>query len=93
MYVYTLWMSRMRTTFSLDSRVLRAARIAAARSGKRDSGIVEEALRSYLTLDVFDRVRERAALGAEAADALVYEELHASRAARWCGASSATSAS
>ena len=82
MYVNMRGMSKMRTTFSLDSRVLRAARIAAARSGKRDSEIVEEALRSYLALDVVDRVRERATLGAEAADALVYEELHASRAAR-----------
>ena len=82
MYVNMRGMSKMRTTFSLDSRVLRAARIAAARSGKRDSEIVEEALRSYLALDVVDRVRVRATLGAEAADALVYEELHASRAER-----------
>ena len=75
-------MSKTRTTLSLDSRVLRAARIAAARTGKRDSAIVEEALRSYLALDVIDRVRERAGIGAEAADTLVYEELHASRMRR-----------
>ena len=46
--------------------------------GKRDSEIVEEALRSYLGLGVVDAVRERAAMGGDAADAL--EELHASRA-------------
>lgn len=75
-------MDRTRTTFSLDSRVVRAARIAAARAGKRDSEIVEEALRSYLGLDVVERVRERAALDAGAADALAYAELHASRTER-----------
>ena len=75
-------MTQMRTTFSLDSRVLRAARIAAARAGKRDSEIVEEALRSYLGLGVVTAVRERAALGSEAAERLAYEELHASRARR-----------
>jgi hypothetical protein len=43
---------------------------------------VEEALRSYLALDLVDRVRERAAIDAGAADTLAYEELHASRAER-----------
>ncbi len=75
-------MPQMRTTFSLDSRVLRAARIAAARAGKRDSEIVEEALRSYLGLDVVAAVRERAAMSADAADAVAYGELHASRTPR-----------
>jgi hypothetical protein len=75
-------MPRSRTTFSLDADVLRAARIAAARTGKRDSEIVEEALRSYLGLDVVHKIRERAALGAEAAERLAYDELHASRARR-----------
>ena len=75
-------MPQSRTTFSLDARVLRAARIAAARTGKRDSEIVEEALRSYLGLDVVAAVRERAAMGAEAAERLAYDELHASRAVR-----------
>ena len=75
-------MPQSRTTFSLDARVLRAARIAAARTGKRDSEIVEEALRSYLGLDVVAVVRERADLDADAADTLAYRELHASRARR-----------
>jgi hypothetical protein len=43
---------------------------------------VEEALRSYLALDLVDRVRERAAIDAGAADTLAYAELHASRAER-----------
>jgi hypothetical protein len=75
-------MPQMRTTLSIDSQVLRAARIAAARAGKRDSEIVEEALRSYLGLDVVAAVRERAGMDAEAADQLAYKELHASRTRR-----------
>ncbi len=75
-------MAKARTTFSLDAAVLRAARIAAARSGKRDSEIVEEALRSYLGLAVVDRVRERAAFDAATAEALAYDELHAARSTR-----------
>ncbi len=71
-----------RTTLSIDAQVLRATRIAAARAGKRDSEIVEQALRSYLGLDVVPAVRARAGMDADAADQLAYEELHASRARR-----------
>lgn len=72
-------MSKVRTTLSLDDGVLRAARIAAARAGKRDSEIVEEALRSFLGLAVVDRVRAKSVLQADDAEALAYSELHASR--------------
>ena len=75
-------MAKARTTLALDPGVLRAARIAAARTGKRDSEIVEAALRSYLGLDVVDAVRGRASLSAAEADALAYRELHASRKRR-----------
>lgn len=72
-------MLRTRTTLSIESEVLRATRIAAARSGKRDSEIVEDALRAYLGLAVIDRIRERSNLSAEDAETLAYAELHASR--------------
>jgi hypothetical protein len=72
-------MPRSRTTLSIDDQVLRAARIAAARSGKRDSELVEDALRAYLGLAAVDRVRAKSELTAEAADRLAYDELHASR--------------
>ena len=72
-------MSRMRTTLSIDGGVLRATRIAAARAGKRDSEIVEDALRAYLGLTVIDRVRAKSDLSARAAETLAYAELHASR--------------
>jgi len=73
-------MSRTRTTLSLDSQVLRAARIAAARAGKRDSEIVEEALRAYLGFDAVDRIRAKSVISSDAAEKLAYDELHASRA-------------
>jgi hypothetical protein len=74
-------MSRARTTLSIDADVLRAARIAAARSGRRDSEVVEDALRVYLGLAVIDRVRAGSDLTPEDAARLANDELHASRPA------------
>jgi hypothetical protein len=54
-------------------------RAISARTGKRDSDVVEEALREYLGLAVIDRVRARSDLSADEAMALAYEELHAER--------------
>jgi hypothetical protein len=75
-------MARSKTTIYLDPQVLRATRIAAARAGKRDSDVVEDALREYLGLAVIDRVRSRSDLDAEEAMRLAYEELHAMRRER-----------
>jgi hypothetical protein len=72
-------MPKARTTFSIDDQVLRAARIAAARAGKRDSELVEDALRAYLGLAVIDRIRAGSDLTPDEADELAYRELHASR--------------
>lgn len=72
-------MARAKTTVYLDPDVLRATRIRAARTGKRDSDVVEEALREYLGLAVIDRVRARGELSADEAMALANEEVHAAR--------------
>lgn len=74
--------TKKRTTFSLDSDVLRATRVFAARRDKRDSEVVEEALRSYLGLDLLERVWERSDLTAEQAEDLAYRELHSMRKSR-----------
>lgn len=71
-----------RVTVAIDDEVLRATRIAAARAGVRDSELVERALRSYLGLEVVAEIRAGNDLDEQAADALVYEELHAARRAR-----------
>jgi gamma-glutamyl:cysteine ligase YbdK (ATP-grasp superfamily) len=44
-------MSKARTTVSLHQDVFRAVKIKAARTGKRDSEVIEESLRRDLGLD------------------------------------------
>jgi len=59
--------------------VLRAARIQAARSDRRDSEIVEDALRAYLGFDVVERAWARSDLGEDEAMELAVSEIHAMR--------------
>ena len=75
-------MARSKATVYLDPDVLRATRVQAARTGKRDSDVVEEALREYLGLAVIDSVRAKSELNEDAAMRLAYEELHAMRRER-----------
>ena len=75
-------MARTKATVYLDPDVLRATRVHAARKGKRDSDVVEEALREYLGLALIDRIRSRSDLSAEEAMELAYKELHAMRRER-----------
>jgi len=57
----------------------RATEIAAARSGKRDYQVIEEALRAYPGLDLLERVGARSGLKEKQALALAYRESHQSR--------------
>jgi hypothetical protein len=75
-----LFMARTKTTIYLEPEVLRAMRVAAARAGKRDSDVVEEALRRYLGLSLLDQVWAKSDLDEEEALQLAYEELEAVRA-------------
>ncbi|MGQ0849213.1 MAG: hypothetical protein ACT4OP_08870 [Actinomycetota bacterium] len=76
-------MARRKTTVYIDERVLRAAKVYAARKGVRDSEVIETALREYLGLDVLEPVWERNRdLDPEEADQLAYRELAAARAER-----------
>jgi len=63
----------------VDEEVLRATRIRAARAGKRDSEIVESALRAYLGFDAIESVWARSDLSEEEALKLAYDEVHSSR--------------
>ena len=49
-------MTKVRTTLTIDPEVLRAVKIRAARLGKGDSDVIEEALRRDLGLDLLDRL-------------------------------------
>lgn len=70
---------KKKVTFYLDEDVLRAARVSAARSDRRDSEVVEEALRAFLGFDVVERVWARSDLDENDALQLAVSELHAMR--------------
>jgi hypothetical protein len=73
--------AKARTTITLDERVLRAVRVKAARSGRRDSDVIEEALRRDLGLDLLERAWDAADLTEEEAVRLAVEAQHESRPA------------
>ena len=72
-------MAKTRTTVTLDERVLRAVRAKAARSGRRGSDVIEEALRRDLGFDLLERVWEAADLNEDEALALAVEAQHETR--------------
>ena len=49
-------MTKVRTTLTIDSAVLHAVKIRAARLGRGDSDVIEESLRRDLGLDLLDRL-------------------------------------
>lgn len=72
-------MPKTRTTVTLDSDVLRAVKIRAARSGKGDSEVIEEALRRQLGIDLMERLWKRNDLGETEAMDLAVEAQHQTR--------------
>ncbi|MEI8333923.1 MAG: ribbon-helix-helix protein, CopG family [Chloroflexota bacterium] len=72
-------MAKMRTTVTLDPEVLRAVKIRAARTGKGDSDVIEEALRRDLGLDLLDRLWAANGLDEAEALALAVEAQHRTR--------------
>ena len=72
-------MIKRKTTVYLEDDLLRATKIAAARTGKRDYQVVEEALRAYLGIELLERVGARSKLSEDEAVKLAYQELHQSR--------------
>jgi hypothetical protein len=75
-------MRKIRTTLTIDEAVLRAVRIRAARSGQRDSEVIEGALRRDLGLDLLEGLWSRDQLPEEEATALAVEAQHATRPRR-----------
>ena len=72
-------MPKVRTTVTLDDRVLRAIKVRAARLGKGDSELIEEALRRDLGLDVLDRLWSVNDMREEDAISLAVEAQHENR--------------
>ncbi len=75
-------MAKTRTTLTVDETVLRAVKVRAARTGKGDSEVIEEALRAQLGLDLLDRLWKRNDMSEQEALALAVEAQHATRRRR-----------
>jgi len=75
-------MAKTRTTLTIDDDVLRAVKVRAARTGKGDSEVIEEALRKHLGLDLLDRLWARNDLTEQHAMDLAVEAQHATRRQR-----------
>jgi hypothetical protein len=78
-------MSRKKTTVYIDDSLLRAAKVAAARSGKREYEVFEDALRRHLGLAgaverIWGGISPADAPSEEDADRIAGEELAAMRA-------------
>lgn len=74
-------MPKARTTVTLDERVLRGVRIKAARTGRRDSEVIEDALRRDLGLDLLEGIWQSADLDEDEAMRLAVEAQHEARRA------------
>jgi Ribbon-helix-helix protein, copG family len=75
-------MPKVRTTLTIDDELLRAVKVRAARTGKADSEVIEEALRRDLGFDLLDRLWEGADMSEEDAMELALEAQHAARKRR-----------
>ena len=72
-------MARTRTTLTIDEEVLRAVKIRAARTGKGESEVIEEAVRRDLGLDLLDRLWARNDMAKNEAMDLAIEAQEAAR--------------
>lgn len=76
-------MARKKTTVYLEEDLLRAAKVRAAREGKKEYQVFEEALGSYLGFEaLLERVWARSDLSEEEAMELAVREQHAYRRER-----------
>lgn len=72
-------MTKTRTTLTIDADVLRAVKVRAARTGKGESEVIEEAVRKDLGLDLMERLWARNQMTEEEAMKLAIEEQEAFR--------------
>ena len=72
-------MAKVRTTLTIDDGVLKAVKLQAARTGRGDSQVIEDALRRDLGLDLLEQQWQEASLSESTAEALAVEAQHATR--------------
>jgi Ribbon-helix-helix protein, copG family len=75
-------MPKVRTTLTVEEEILRAVKVRAARAGKGDSEVIEEALRRELGFDLLERLWRGNELSEEEAAALAVEAQHKTRRRR-----------
>lgn len=75
-------MTKVRTTLTIDGNVLRAVKVKAARLGRGDSEVIEDALRRDLGLDLLERLWKRNDMSEAEALELAVEAQHATRPRR-----------
>jgi hypothetical protein len=75
-------MTKVRTTLTIDGAVLRAVKVRAARTGKGDSEVIEDALRRELGLDLLERLWQSNDIAEDEALALATEAQHKTRPRR-----------
>ena len=79
-------MARRKTTVYLEEDLLRAAKVRAARTGRKDYEVLEEALKTYLGFAALQKVWSKSNLDEQGALDLAYAQLHKARAERSRGA-------
>lgn len=72
-------MAKTRTTLTIDEEVLRAVKVRAARTGKGESQVIEEAVRRDLGLDLMERLWARNDMSEDEAMSLALEAQQAAR--------------
>ncbi len=75
-------MAKVRTTLTIDDEVLRAVKHRAARGGKRESEVIEEALRRDLGVNLLDELWSRSEMSEKDASKLAIEAQHQTRPGR-----------
>lgn len=76
-------MTRKKTTVYIDEDVLRAAKVMAVRTDRKDSDVVEDALREYLGLKLLQDLWAKATLTEDEAMELAVKEARAVRRERF----------
>jgi hypothetical protein len=72
-------MSKVRTTVTLDEKVLKWVKVRAARLGKGDSEVIEDSLRRDLGIDLLDRLWSKNQMPEDQAEQLAVEAQHSTR--------------
>lgn len=75
-------MPKVRTTVTFEEEVLRAVKVRAARTGKGDSQVIEEAVRRDLGLDLLEGLWSKSTLSEHEAAQLAVEAQHKTRRRR-----------